>query len=248
MNTGQAAYRLSFNVSPIILTGGVAGFIPGGMLPIISITESLNFAIGLLSEGADNIDLESFFCYFQPIGGSTFIDQAIGQYPFANQAVAANATIAQPLRISMEMICPARAPGGYATKLATMTALQTTLAQHNASGGTYTVATPSRFYDDCIMTQMVDTSGGADKQVQSKWRIDFVQPLLTLQQAARAQNSLMGKMSSGVPIGGDPPPWSGLPPTVGSPPSIAGPAVVPALSGVAGGGVAQASFDERFYF
>lgn len=238
MNPGLAAFKLSFNISPIILTGGVAGLIPGGMLPIISITEALNFGIGLLGGGGEDIDLDSFFCYFQPLGGSTFIDQQIGQYPFANQAVAANATIAQPLTVSMEMICPVREAFGYASKLATMTALQNTLAQHNASGGTYTVATPSRFYDNCILLRMVDTSGGNSKQAQERWRLDFVQPLLTLQQAEQAQNSLMGKISAGVPVGGDPPGWSGLPPTVGIPPSLAGPGVVPALSSLAAGSIA----------
>ena len=242
MNPGLAAFKLSFNISPIILTGGVAGLIPGGMLPIISITQALDFAIGLLGTGGDDIDLDSFFCYFQPLSGSTFIDQQIGQYPFANQAVAANAVISQPLAISMEMICPVRQPFGYATKLATMTALQNTLAQHNASGGTYTVATPSRFYENCVMLRMVDTSGGSSKQTQERWRLDFVQPLLTLEQAAQAQNSLMGKLSSGVPIGGDPPAWSGLPPTVGAPPSLAGPGVVPALSGASGGSISGSLF------
>ncbi len=242
MNPGLAAYKLSFQISPIILTGGVAGFIPGGMLPIISITEALSFAVGLLGTGGEDVDLDQFFCNFQPLPGGSFIDQQIGHYPFANQAVAANAVIAQPLLISMEMICPARGALGYATKLATMTALQTTLAQHNASGGTYTVATPSRFYDDCVMLRMVDVSGGTDKQVQSRWRLDFEQPLLTLQQAAQAQNSLMGKISSGVPIGGDPPAWSGLPPTVGVPSSVAGPGVIPALSGPSGGSVSSPDF------
>lgn len=243
MNIGLAAFKLSFNISPIILTGGgVANLIPGGMLPIISITEALNFSVGLLSSGGDDIDLDSFFCYFQPLSGSTFIDQQIGQYPFANQAVAANAVIAQPLSISMEMICPVRQPFGYATKLATMTALQNTLAQHNASGGTYTVATPSRFYDNCVMLRMVDTSGGSSKQVQERWRLDFIQPLLTLQQADQAMNSLMGKISNGVPLGGDPPAWSGPNPTVGNPSSLAGPGVVPALSGAAGGSVSGPLF------
>lgn len=241
MNPGLVAYKLSFQICPVILTGGVAGAIPGGMLPIISITEALNFGVGLLGSGDDDVDLDNFFANFQPLPGSTFIDQAIGQYPFANQAVAANAVIANPLKVSLEMICPVRQAFGYATKLATMTALQNVLAQHNASGGTYTIATPSKFYDNCLMVQMVDVSGGGDKQAQTRWRLDFVQPLLTLQQAEQAQNSLMSKVSGGLPLGGDPPAWSGLPPTVGQPSSVAGPGIVPALSSPAGGSIAAPS-------
>lgn len=237
MNAGLAAYKLSFQLSPIILTGGIASFIPGGMLPIISITEAINFPVGLLSSGADDINLDSFFANFQPAAGGTLIDQEIARYPFANQAVAANSAIANPLAISMEMICPARQTLGYATKIAIMTALRATLAQHNSMGGTYTVATPSRFYDNCVLLRIIDVTGGDTKQVQSRWRWDFTQPLLTLQQAAQAQNSLMGKISSGVALPGDPPPWSGLSPNVGLPSSVAGPGAVPALTGPSGGSV-----------
>ncbi len=242
MNIGLAAYKMTFNLSPIIFTGGIAGLIPGGMLPIIAITEALNFPIGLLGAGSDDLDLDDFFAYFQPLAGGTFIDQQIGQYPFANQTVAANAVISQPLGISLEMICPVRQAGGYATKLATMIALQTALSQHNASGGTYTIATPSRFYENCVMLRMTDTSGGQSKQLQERWRLDFTQPLLTLQQAAQAQNSLMGKITAGVPIGGDPLPWSGLTPTVGVPSSLAGSSIVPSLTGAGGASVASPNY------
>lgn len=238
MDVGLAAYKLSFQISPIILNGGLASAIPGGMLPIISITESLNFVSGLLGSGGEDVNLDGFFANFEPLPGTEMIDQTIGNYPFANQAVAANAVIAQPLPISLIMICPARETIGYATKLAVMTALKATLQQHNAQGGTYTVATPSGFYDNCLLVRVVDASAGQSKQAQDRWRWDFVQPLLTLQQAQQAQNSLMSKMSNGTQLTGDPPAWSGLPPTVGQPPSLAGPSVVPALSGPAGGGVA----------
>lgn len=231
-------WRTAFEITPIVLVNGLASFMPGGgMLPIAALTETINMPAGLLA-GADVSDLDGFFAHFLPMPGGTLIEQDLARYPFANNSVAANAVIAQPLMISMEMICPVRERFGYATKLATMTALQTTLAQHNASGGTYTIATPSRFYQNCVFLRMVDASGGGDKQAQTRWRLDFEQPLLTLEQAQQAQNSLMSKFSDGVAVGGDPPPWSGLPPTVGSPASVAGPGVVPALSGPAGASVA----------
>lgn len=239
ISPGQAAYKLTFQLSPLIMTGGVASMIPGGMLPLISITQAVNFTFGLLN-GADEIDLDNFFANFQPVPGATLIDNTIGSYPFANQAVAANAIIAQPLKVALLMICPARDTAGYATKLATMMALQATFAQHNASGGTYTIATPSFFYTDCIMGPMTDVTPGASKQVQAAWRIDFVKPLLTLAQAAEAQNALMSKISAGTSFDGAPS-WSGLGQSVGVPQSLAAASVIPAASSAGGAGTAAAA-------
>lgn len=236
MNPGLAAYKLSFQLSPIIFTNGIASAIPGGMLPIIAITEALNFTEGLLS-GGDNINLDDFFANFEPLSGASLVDNQLGKYPFANQAVAANAIIAQPLVISLRMIVPVRNSLGYPTKTATMLALQAAISKHNGSGGTYIVATPSFFYTDCIMTGMRDASSGASKQAQNAWQIDFEKPLLTLAQAQISMNSLMSKISSGAQISGQPA-WSGLSPTVGVPPSLAASSVIPAASGAAGAGTA----------
>jgi hypothetical protein len=233
------AFKLTFQLSPIILTGGVAALIPGGMLPIISITESLSFPLGLLSGGSSDLGLDDFFANFEPIPGGTLEDQQIGTYPFANQQVAANAVIRQPLSISMIMICPVRPNVGYLTKIATMTALKSVLDQHNSTGGTYTVSTPANFYDNCLMTKMTDVSSGQSKQVQDRFRLDFVQPLLTLQAAQAAQNNLMGQISGGTMVSGDPPAWSAPPPTVGAPSSLAGVSAVPALSSPSGASVAS---------
>jgi hypothetical protein len=240
VSPGFAAFKMSFQASPIILTGGLAGAIPGGMLPIIAITEALNFTIGLLGGGTGLDNIDAFFAAFEPMPGGSLIRQKIGEYTFANQAVAANAVIADPLTISMLMKIPVRAPGGYAIKLATMTALQAALAQHNGSGGTYTVATPSYFYTNCVMTDLVDVSGADSHQAQHQWRFDFRQPLLTLQQAAQAQNSLMSQISAGTSITGQPA-WSGLAPTVGLPASLAASSLIPAASGAAAAGTAAAT-------
>lgn len=233
---GSIAYKLAFELSPIILTGGVASLIPGGMLPLISITEAVNFTQGLLSGG--NFDLDTAFAHFQPMPGASLIDNQVGTYPFANQTVAANAIISQPLSVSLLMVAPAQGPFGYATKLATMMALRSTLAEHSAQGGTYTVATPSYFYTSCLLTGLRDVSGGESKQTQVRWQFDFMQPLLTLEQAEQAQNSLMSKLSNGTKIDGLPT-WSGLQPTVGLPPSGAAPSVVPASTGLGGSSVSS---------
>ena len=232
ISAGGVAFKMAFQLSPIIFTGGIASFIPGGMLPIILITQALSFAEGLLS-GGDDLDLDDFFANFVPLPGSTLGTQTIGKYTFANQAVAANAVIRQPLNISLRMICPARGEAGYALKLATMTALQAAVANHNASGGTYTIATPSYFYTNCVFLDLKDTSNNASQQAQNTYQWDFEQPLLTLQDAIQAQNNLMSQITAGTPISGAPT-WSGLGPTVGNPSSLGVLGTVPAADGVAG--------------
>src|ERR1700761_3842625 len=185
------AWRLAFECSPILLVDGIAAGITdtGGTLPIIAITEAAHFLSDILS-GASNIELDDFFAHFQPMPGGTLIDNQIGTYPFANQQVAANAIIAQPLALSMQMICPARDAFGYPLKLATMITLQTVLYNHNAQGGTYTVLTPSYVYTNGIMTGMRDISSQNTKQVQNTWQLDFLFPLLTVEDAAGVQNGL----------------------------------------------------------
>lgn len=228
-------WKLTYQISPIILTNGVAGLIPGGLLPIVALTQAVDFVDGLLSGSVDT-NLDDFFGAFRPAAGATLIDNQIGHYPFANQSVAANAVIFQPLRVSLIMDCPVRAGSSYFDKLATMSGLKTTLDSHNQSGGTYTVATPSYLYTNCVMTGLHDVSGSGSKQVQWSWQFDFEQPLLTLNQAQQAQNSLMSQITNSTAISGTPA-WSGLGPTVGQPPSIAAPSVIPSASGTAGSGV-----------
>jgi hypothetical protein len=225
----KTAFQLTYEISPVILTGGIAQNIPGGMLPIVSITEAANFITGLLS-GGDAFDLDDFFAHFVPLTGADLIKQRIGEYSFANQATAANAVITDPLLVSLKMICPARGSGGgYLSKLATMTALQAALAQHNVSGGTYIIATPSYFYTNCVMLGMKDISSSSTAQPQTEWQFDFKQPLLTLQAANQAQNNQMGKLSSGTQVSADGTGgigWSSFAPTVNTPPSIVAGSVV----------------------
>lgn len=236
---GLAAWKLSYQLSPIILNNGVASLIPGGMLPIIALTEALNFFDGILS-GGEGIGLDDFFANYVVISGDTLIDQQIGKYPFANQGVAANAVIAQPLKVSLLMICPARKEAGYLVKLATMQALQATLKKHNAIGGTYTVITPSAFYPNCILTSLSDASTSESKQPQNQWRWDFEQPLLTQTQATVAEqalNSVMSKISGGFETDGA---LSGLSSTVNAPWSISTPGIIPSASGAVSGSTAVA--------
>lgn len=197
-------YGLAFQVSPIILVGGIVANTPGNMMPIIGLTGQLaalaqGAISGLASGSAPSLD--DFYAQYVPIPGATVISNAIGTYPFANQQVAANAIIEQPLAISLQMIAPVKAAGGYLTKLAIFTALRTSLRAHNAAGGTYHVATPSFIFTNCVMTGMQDiTSGEGGHQQQIMWQIDFVKPLITQSDAQAAQNSLMSKLTGGQQI------------------------------------------------
>lgn len=240
MNLALAAWKMTFQLSPILLTGGIAQNVPYGVLPIIVFTEALNFVNGLLS-GA-NIDLDNFFGHFVPVVGATLIQQDIGYYPFANQAVAANAVIAQPLQASLAMHCPVRDEAGYLTKLATLMALKAALELHNGSGGTYTVATPSFFYTDMLLTSVRDVSSGESNQQQISWQFDFVQPLLTQRAAQQAQSALMGKLTGQTKIlpGADGSiAWSGLSSAVGSSTAVTAASLIPAASGAGGASVSS---------
>jgi hypothetical protein len=230
ISAGLSAYQLSYELSPVIFQNGIAANIPGGILPIISITEALNFVDGLLS-GGNPLDFGNFFAHFRPMPGSKLSSQIIGHYPFANQAVAANAVIAQPIPVPMLMVCPWHGELGYLIKQATMSALQAAVKLHNASGGTYIVATPSFIYTNCLSLDITDVSNSEDKQAQHTYRWDFEAPLLTLQDAVNAQTGLMQQITNGVPSGTD---YSGLPPSTGVPSQTVGAGVVGSSPGLAG--------------
>ena len=227
MTPGSVAFKLAFELSPIFLTGGIAENVPGGGLPIVLFTEAGNFVHGLLASGGSDLSMDNFFAHFQPMPGGTLIDNQVGSYPFANQAVAANSIIAQPLTISMLMLCPARS---YPNKTATLITLQSLLKQHNSTGGTYTVITPGAFMTNCLMTSMRDVSSGQGHQAQSAYQIDFIKPLLTLNDAESLLGSLMLKLDGGTQISGQPA-WSGTTPAAGAPNSVMGPDVIPSSVG-----------------
>jgi len=195
----RTTYDLAFQKSPIILVGGIASNTLGGMLPIIALGgQALGAVRGALTNGS--LSTDDFFATYVPIPGSTLINQQIATYPFANQAVAANSTIQQPLTISLRMIAPVKDTAGYLTKLAIWTSLQNSLVAHNAAGGLYHIATPWYIYTNCILQSVTDTTGGNGKQQQIEAQWDFVQPLVTQMQANSAYNSLMSKLSSGAQV------------------------------------------------
>lgn len=196
-SAARSAYDIAFQVSPIIFTGGSVAAMPGGAMPIIALVGQAGaFVQGALAEG---LGMEDFYARFVPMPGSTAIANTVGAYPFANQNVAANAIVRQPLTISLQMYAPVKDTAGYLTKLPLFTALQQSFASHNAAGGTYSIATPSYVYTDCIMLAMTDVTGHDTAQQQVTWQLDFIQPLISQAQASSALSSLMSKMTGGQP-------------------------------------------------
>ncbi len=228
----RSAYDLAFQVSPIILTGGIASGLLGNAVPIIALVGQLAaFGQSVLSSG--NLSLNNSFATFVVIPGGNIVSNSVATYPFANQRVAANAIIENPLNISLQMIAPVKADNGYLTKLAIYTALRTSLQQHNLAGGTYTIATPAFIYTNCLMTGVTDITGGETKQQQVMWQFDFVRPLITLQQATAAFNATAGKLAGGQSISG-PVSWSGAAAATGTQ-APGGLSLVAGAQGLAGG-------------
>jgi hypothetical protein len=163
-----------------------------------------------LFNGGTN-DPNAFLARYVPLPGSTLINNQVGMYPFADQYVAANAIIVQPLTLSMLMIAPVNQPGGYSQKQSFFTSLQNALYQHSVKGGTFNVATPAYLYQNLIMTGMTDVTHGETQQQQIQWQLDFIQPLLTLAGTTAAQNNTFSKVSSGASFPPGPIGWSGNP-------------------------------------
>jgi hypothetical protein len=196
-----SAFQLSFEISPIFLVNGIANASPLGVIPILALTETASFLTGILS-GSPPTDLNQYFAHFVPMGGGTLIDVAYAKVPFANQQIAANAAIVQPLKISLEMNCPATNSTSYAVKLATMTALKFALDQHINQGGWFSIATPAYIYTNALLNRLADITTGGTGQRQLRYQWDFELPLLTLQQAQAAQNTLMQNITNGTQTDG----------------------------------------------
>lgn len=213
-NFMSSVYDLAFQVSPIILTGGIVSNSIGGALPIIALNGQLaSFALSAIT--SRSLSLNDFYAHYIPIPGGQVINNSVAAYPFANQSVAANAMIEQPLSFSLLMIAPVNQTAGYMTKLALFTSLRTSLQQHVNAGGMFHVATPAFIYTNCLLTNMTDVTDPESRQKQTHWQLDFFKPLVTQPQAQTAMSGLMGKLAGGQKI--TLPSWSGPLAAVGAP-------------------------------
>lgn len=230
MGFTREMYKLGFEISPVILCGGIAQAIPGGMLPIVALTQSASFVTGLLGGAINLTDLDKYFCHWRPAQGATMVDYDIARYPFANQIVAANALLAQPLRVSLVMEAPVNENTGAMTKLVTMSALQSVLQAHSNLGGTFVVATPSVIYSNCILRTVKDITSGNDALPQRSWMWDFEQPLITETGAEQAVNNFLNKIGAGDMV--TDPSWTNTANALGNTPL--GSSVSEAITGLLG--------------
>lgn len=232
-----SAFQLSYQISPIVLVNGIAG---PGMLPIISLTSPQAYSAGALSSSTPQ-DIEGYFAQFNIVPGGSLMDNEVATYPFANQTVAANAIITNPLRISLDMVTSAYGEVTLANKLSRISALKASLDKHTSLGGWYNVATPSYIYQGCLLTGLKDISeGGEGEQPQLRWRWDFMQPLITAAAAQAAQNPSMGKIADQTANTGDPPGSQTISTGVGIPSANIVQNLIPALTNVLAGNIAPA--------
>ena len=193
MANGFPAFQRSYEISPIILQGGLAANLPDGAMTILTLTEGAEVTYP---------DPDQYFAHFKVQPGSSMQDWGIAEYPFANMVMAANAVVQNPLRVSLQMLVPAKsnvAGSGYPFKSARMSAIKAMLDAHITQGGYFTVATPAFTYVDCLLVSMRDIGSGGDKQVQLAYQLDFVQPLITQQAATQTFNNSYNKLNGGLP-------------------------------------------------
>jgi hypothetical protein len=206
----NTAAQLSYQICPIVLTGGIATQLPGAILPFLSLMWPSGSTLNL-GDTPSMDDLDEAFGAFNVLPGGTLVTQTIGKYPFANQYVAANAVIHEPLIISVIMDAPLRLPaslvgGGVSAwelKHTIMTNLKTQLDNHNNSGGLYTIVTPAYMYQNCVMSALTDNSRGNNSLPQNAWRFDFERPLVALPELSGIQNQFTQKLSNGLQTPGN---------------------------------------------
>ena len=196
----EAEWAQAFEINPITLVGGIAGGMAGGALPLNTLMNG-----SLIAGSQDGFD--QAFAKFYPLPGASLIENAYAEYPQANQTIAANALIKMPLNVSLLMRVPATYFTGFGSKLSIMTALQATLANHCAQGGWFIVATPSFFWNDALLVNLEDVSGGETQQPQYQWKWTFRKPLIkgggggSGQPSALIQQMTNGAQTSGATSG-----------------------------------------------
>lgn len=198
----QAGWTALYQINPLFLTGGSFAGVPGGIFPFSLLAgAALDLTQDLIGGGSP--------WAWKVMAGGKMVSQSVATYPFASQQVAANATVQEPLAVSMLFRAPVNASFGYVTKTAILTALQTALTNHNNAGGAYTIFTPGLFYQNGLLLNVIDVTTEETKQLQVDWEFDFFFPLITQQAAGSGLSSAMSKLSGGQPFTGAPS-WTAL--------------------------------------
>jgi len=211
----QTVFKLAFQVTPIWLTGDPVASAPGQMIPFAALTDPDLYRMAAGNLGGAPIDenthspawnLDDAFGAFTVLPGGTLIRQEAATNPFANQHVASNATIFDPLNVSLVWDTPMRGLNAWNRKYAVMQNVQARLYAHNNGGGTFTVVTPAYIYTNMILEDLSDASRGGQPIPQNAWRFNFTKPLITLADLSAAQSALMAKLTAGLPTDGA---WTG---------------------------------------
>lgn len=242
---GLVDFQYNYSESPIILVAGVAG---QGQIPISVYLNQTAFRGGITSiqspagnNPAQAGSSHNNFGVFSVLPGGTLIDNQIAHYPLANQAVAANAVVTQPLKISLEMTAPALDVVPFSLKQSVFRALKSALDQHISLGGYFTVQTPAYVYENCLLENLVDGSDAdfEGAQPQIRWIWSFEQPLLTVQQGQAAQSQAAARITNNQYNVGDPP--GSVPLITNQSSSPVANAVVPSTSSLVGSSVSPAT-------
>jgi hypothetical protein len=210
--TTLSQVQLLYQLTPIWLQNGIASNIVGNYLPILSILNYEVFSALAITptqqmgpEGVnmpDDWSFENAFGIFQAAPGGALVRQSIAEYPFANLSVASNATLRNPIDVSMIMMTPMKEQSAWAMKQSRMSSLKAVLDARNNLGGTYIVFTPAYIYNNMLLENLVDASTSQSPLPQNTWRWDFHQPLVSLADLQIAEGNLISKLTAGLPTSG----------------------------------------------
>lgn len=188
----KSAWSAVYEYNPILLTGGIAEYIPGGIMPISALVNGIQLVTG------------GGFATFKPIPGSDIISNKVAEYPFPNQVTAANAVVREPLFVSLLMMIPVQDDGGYLTKLAVISGLKNSIQMHQNMGGLFTVLTPYQTYSDCVLLSFRCIDEGDTKQVGHTYQFDFKQVIVTTDAAEGEYNAMMKKIDGEFAFSNEP--------------------------------------------
>ena len=193
----RAGWKALYQVNPLFMVGGSFVGLPGQVFPFSGLAGALLGVVqGALGSGSPYIG------EWLVMPGGKMVSQAAATYPFASLQIAANATVQEPLSLSMLLRAPVKDGFGYLTKPAIWTSIQAALTAHNNAGGTYIIFTPGLFYQGGILLDVFDATDGETKQEQVDWQFDFFFPLITQQGASASFSSAMQTMQGGGPVNG----------------------------------------------
>lgn len=195
----RAGWQLLFQTNPLFLTGGLFANAPLGIFPFSGLAGAL---LGTLQGAVSSGD--PWMGQWMVLPGGKLVNQSVATYPLWNQRVAGNATVQEPLALSLMLRAPVKDAFGYASKFAILNSLQTSLTAHNNAGGMYTVFTPGILYQNGLLLDVFDATDGETKQEQVDWQFDFFFPLITASGAQSAFNAAMTKLSGGAQVNGVP--------------------------------------------